>query len=585
MKRVASYGLLCAQLALASCTTPPPPPTDGAMDSGVSTDSGASPDSAVVDVPNAPMDSTAPTDAGVATDARTPPADVMMLPAPSCMAATGGGAATSMAPTLLRTLSDRFHEGWLASPAVADLDRDGRNEIVIARAGKLLVYRPDGSIAWSFDVPSSGRIWASPVIVDLAGDANLEVAFAARGSVYVLDARGAMVPGFPYMWRDELRSIAAGDVDGDGRNELVVLTTNPLPSVMMSPRDIMLALEGNGTVVRGWPPNTTMTSGCDTNCFVTGGYDQNLAVGPIDNDASWDVFGAQDNAYLSWHRGSGVAFDANTMFRNRRKVLGVRFLHDLALAQQGYANDENTANQAHFTNTAPAIADIDGDGRNELVFVGSVQNAAQSDRLRGVALWVVNSDASRPALWSTPYHVPMYRAGLWDFDGTNIVGLTNQVTVADMDPMSAGLEMVFAGFDGGIHMVDARKTPRWRFEYTTSNDVLTTGVAVGDLSGDGVPEVVFATYSPRMDASALYVLSANGAMQHRIALPRRGAMSVPTLADVDGNGTIEIIVNLKDGEDRMRSALVYTVAGSHAGCLLWPTGRGNLLRNGYVPRR
>jgi hypothetical protein len=541
--------------ALAACASPPVTPDGGTDRDSAATDGAVNP----------------PTDAA--------------LPAPSCAPSAGGGARVAMAPTLLRTLSDRWHEGWLASPAVADLDRDGRNEIVLARAGKLLVYRPDGTVAWSFDVPMGGRIWASPVIADLSGDANLEVAFAARGSVYVLTAQGAMTPGFPYAWRDELRSLAAGDVDGDGRLELVTLTTTSLPSVGGSPRDILLALEGDGTVVRGFPPNTTGTSGCDMNCFVTGGYDQNVAVGPIDEDASWDVIGAQDNAYVSWHRGDGVAFDAASVFRNRRKVLGVRFLHDYALAQQGYADNEQTANQAHFTNTAPAIADIDGDGRNELVFTGSVQNAAQSDRLRGVGLWVVQRDGSRVAPWTEPYHVPMYRAGLWDFEGTNVVGLTNQVTVADLDPMSAGLEMVFAGFDGGIHMVNARRELRWRFEYTNTNDVLTTGVAVGDLSGDGVPEVVFASYSPRMDASALYIVGADGAMQHRIALPRRGAMSVPTLADVDSNGTVEIVVSLKDGEDRMRNALIYTVPGSHAGCLLWPTGRANLLRNGFVPPR
>lgn len=519
-------------------------------------------------------------DSGVAplTDASTP-VDAM-LPTPSCAAASGGGARVAMAPTLALTLKDRYHESWLASPAVADLDGDGQREIILARAGKLLVYRADGALAWSFDVPGSGRIWSSPVVADLAGDGKLEVAFAARGNVYVLDASGASVQGFPFVWRDELRSLAAGDIDGDGRLELVTLTTSPLAGAT---RDILMAIEGNGTIVPGFPPNTTMTSGCDSNCFVTGGYDQNVAVGPIDEDGSWDIVGAQDNAYMSWHHGNGVAFAAASVFRNRSKVLGVRFLHDYAEAQQGYSDREETALQAHFTNSAPAIADVDGDGRSEIVVVGSVQNASQSDRLKGVALWLVQRDGARPAGWTEPYHVPQYRAGLWDFEGVNIVGLTNQVSIADMDRARSGLEMVFAGFDGGIHMVDARRERAWRFEYTTDNDVLTAGLAIGDLSGDGAPEVVFATYSPRADASALFIVGADGALQHRVALPGHGAMSVPTLADVNGDGSVEIIVNLKDGEDRARNALVYSVPGSHAGCLLWPTGRGNLLRNGYVP--
>jgi hypothetical protein len=506
--------------------------------------------------------------------------DASPLPLPSapCTAADDGGRAATQAPELLATLKDRWHEAWLGSPAVADLDRDGTAEIVVPRDGRLLAWRADGSIKWSVDV-GGGRMWASPLVADFRGDANLEVVVAARGQVHMFDAAGAPVPGFPVAWRDEIRSLAAGDVDGDGKLEIVAVTTSPLSA--NGQRDILQVIRADGTIQANFPPNTTGHAGCDMACYVTGGYDQNVAVGPIDDDARWSIFATQDNAYLSWHHGDGRAFDANPIFRRRTKVLGVRFLHDYALAQQGYADDEATANQAHFTNSAPAIADIDGDGRNELVVVGSVQNAAQTDRLRGVALWVLNSDGTRPAGWVEPFHVPAYLAGLWDFEGTNVVALTNQVSIADLDAEVPGLDMVFAGFDGRIHAVGADRRERWSYAYTTADNVLTGGVAIADLSGDGVPEIVFATYSPANDRSALFILDAAGNLQHRLPLPGRGAMPVPTVADVDGDGTLEIVVSLKDGEDRMRSVLVYRVPGSATNCMPWPTGRGNLLRNGY----
>ena len=93
---------------------------------------------------------------------------------------------------------------------------------------------------------------------------------------------------------------------------------------------------------------------------------------------------------------------------------------------------------------------------------------------------------------------------------------------------------------------------------------------------------MFTTYSIDEGKGVLFILDAGGNVLHQIALPRRGAMPVPTLADVDGDGTVEIVVSLKDAEDKVESVEVFTVPGSSSNCLLWATGRGNLLRNAWV---
>jgi len=498
------------------------------------------------------------------------------LPAPSCMA-SGGGATVAM-PALKYTLADRWHEAWLASPAVADLDADGTVELVVPRHDQLIVWHTDGSIAWRATLP--GRIWSSPVVADLVSSRpGLEVAVAARGTIAAFDAAGQPLPGFPFMWRDELRSLAAGDLDGNGDLELVAVTTTPLSA--NNQRDIVIAVHHDGSIVGGFPPNTTGAAGCDAACYVTGGYDQNLALGDVDNDGHADIFAPQDNAYMSLHDGTGRAFDAAPIFRNRTKFSGIRWMVDYALAQQGYANDEATEEQAHFTNTAPAIADLDGDGTAELIALGSIQNAAQTDRERGVGLFVMKHDGTRPAAWIAPPRFPDYTSGLWD-GGNNIVGITNQVAVAELDPSHAGPEIVFAGFDQRIHGVDAAGVPLWSATYTTRSDTWTAGVAIADLSGDGTPELALTTYGP--SGGDLVVFDAGGNELHRIALGGRGAMPVPTIADVDGNGTLDIVVSLKDGEDRVRQVVIYEVAGSSTQCLLWPTGRGNLRRDGNVPK-
>jgi hypothetical protein len=382
------------------------------------------------------------------------------------------------------------------------------------------------------------------------------------------------------MWQDELRSLAAGDLDGDGSLELVAVTTTPLDA--SSQRDIVIAVHGDGSFVPGFPPNTSGAAGCDDACFVTGGYDQNLALGDVDGDQRADIFATQDNAYLSLHDGTGRAFDAAPIFDGRTKFSGIRWMVDYRLAQQGYADDEAVDEQAHFTNTAPSLADLDGDGVAEIIALASIQNTAQDDRERGVGLFVARADGTRPDAWLAPPRFPDYLAGLWDF-GDNLVGITNQVTVAELDPERAGPELVFAGFDGRIHAVDARGVPLWERAYTTSAETWTGGVAAADLSGDGSPELVLTTYGP--GGGELIVLDAGGNIAHRIPLGGRGAMPVPTIADVDGDGDLDIVVSLKDAEDRERSVVIYEVSGSSTNCLLWPTGRGNLRRDGFVPPR
>lgn len=498
------------------------------------------------------------------------------LPAASCEAE--GGSEDVSEPVLLATLFDRWHEGWLGSPAVADLDGDGENEIIVPRDRLLLVWHLDGTLLHQHELP--GRIWAPPVVADLRPDIpGLEIAVASRQRIHAWDAEGNELPGFPFDWRDELRALAAADIDGDGYLELVGVTTGKLQENGQT--DILIALHADGTPVSGFPPNTTGASGCDDACYVHSGYDQTLALGDVDGDGVDDILAPQDNAYVSLHDGTGRAFDAAPIFRGKTKFPGIRFLHDYELAQQGWADDEASANQAHFTNTAPAIVDVDGDGVAELVMLGSVQNAAQTDRERGVALWVVRHDGTRPDAWLEPYHASDFIDGLWDA-GDNIVAATNQVTVVDLDPESPGVEFVFAGFDGRIHAVSAANEPLWQQRFTDQPGVLTGGLVAADLSKDGRPELVFTTYSTEAGEGSLVILGANGAVLHQIELPDRGAMPVPTVADVDGDGTLEIVVSLKDGVDRERQVLVYSVPGSGTRCLPWPTGRGNLRRTGFV---
>jgi hypothetical protein len=62
----------------------------------------------------------------------------------------------------------------------------------------------------------------------------------------------------------------------------------------------------------------------------------------------------------------------------------------------------------------------------------------------------------------------------------------------------------------------------------------------------------------------------------------RGSMAAPTIADADGDGTLDIVVSLKDENPQKENVLVFEVPGSKPNCILWSTGRANNLRNGWV---
>ena len=144
-------------------------------------------------------------------------------------------------------------------------------------------------------------------------------------------------------------------------------------------------------------------------------------------------------------------------------------------------------------------------------------------------------------------------------------------------------EIVVPSGDGKIRAYSPDGAELWKYTYDVAGEpwIMASEAAIGDLSKDGKPEIVFTTYSVDHFVSHLTILDAAGRMQRKVTLDKRGAMGAPTLADVDGDGKLDIVISLKDvvGGDK-GGVQIWTVESAGNAQPTWPTGRGNFLRTG-----
>lgn len=125
-----------------------------------------------------------------------------------------------------------------SSPALADLDGDGINEIIIGtdanpqyNGGSVWVLKGDNTLFPGWPVYTTQIIQSSPAIVDLNGDGHLDIVvgtgtyYAGTGG-YKMDAFdrfGNDLPGWPVPTSGNMpNSPAIADLDGDGRPEVVM---------------------------------------------------------------------------------------------------------------------------------------------------------------------------------------------------------------------------------------------------------------------------------------------------------------------------------------------------------------------------
>ncbi|MCP4248247.1 MAG: VCBS repeat-containing protein [bacterium] len=535
--------------------------------------------------------------------------------APVCEFAADSGPV--QAPVHLMTLEGET--GWFASPLVHDLDGNGTNELIAAyyavyvfdNSGNLLDRAADGE----------GRVYAPHVVADLDGDGITEVVAGNGRHVWAWEWRsgGLMVKsGWPADTTTagespEVRGLAAADLNHDGHIEVVATTTQTQKSASGGAQVFVFSPDGSlyqpaGGHNPAWPRYNALSgpgndvdrNGQGHNGF--GCYGLNVGIGNIDDDAELEVIVTYDNHHIQAFDHDGVAIDTASWFTNRSsESSGQRLTWGQFIR---WADPEVDANHYHdhtgewphpdwtewlqWTASPPSVVDLDLDGKNEVLGVPNIEmHVPYETQAYGVMILEgAHGDGSRSGMRKTGWEMlprgerPIEVDGWYPPNGIPAAAIVN--IRGDDRP-----EIVVSLNDGYFYLLDADGNRLWRFDYTHSKPIMyASEVTVADLNQDGRPELLFTTFGDpdTSDSGNLVILDADGTLLHDVPLPNpghngngNGAPAAPTVADLTGDGQLEILVQTFDhGMD------VFSVPGSAANCILWSTARGGPLRTGHA---
>jgi hypothetical protein len=145
-----------------------------------------------------------------------------------------------------------------SAPAVGDMDLDGNMDIVVRDGQYIYVFDKNGALlpGWPFNMINmfgGNGHYSFPVIADVNQDGRFEIIVVHRDHVYVFKGDGAFLPGWPKIIDTTAFGLisstpAIGDLEGDGDLEIVVQEANRDEDV-----GELYVFHHDGTLVSGWP--------------------------------------------------------------------------------------------------------------------------------------------------------------------------------------------------------------------------------------------------------------------------------------------------------------------------------------------
>ena len=419
-----------------------------------------------------------------------------------------------------------------ASPCIADLDRDGRMELVVACSdGTVDLLKADGRPALGWPVHLERECFAPPAAGDTDDDGRLEIAIAdASGRVHLFEANGKPAAGWPVepAGSGEAAAIYAApamdDIDGDGNDEICVADASGSVRV----------LDGKGALLPGWPqatgPDASTAAGTPAATLAS------PALADLDGRPGLEIVtGAHSGQVCAWDRaGQPLPGWPVTLPGKPRAGFG-----------------------------DPAIGDVNGDGRPEIVIV--------ADAVKGHPPSVFVLDAGAHVLPGWPVALPEAcnaGAALGDLNGDG----ADDIVIATIGGNAALLAL-----DGR----QAAPLAGWPVHF--SDKTVNAVPVIADLDGDGGLDVLVAPLSTGLETHAWLWAADHTGRELRafpIFLPYdeivRGG---PAVADLDADGDLELVC----GTEVLNSLYVWDLdALCEPDLLPWPGEAGGPARTGRI---
>ncbi|NLE43624.1 MAG: hypothetical protein GX620_02785 [Chloroflexi bacterium] len=418
-----------------------------------------------------------------------------------------------------------------SSPAIADVDRDGKPEVIVGlggyvgtpcwHGGVVALNGQTGAVKWTFDTQDwlnhspdgwLDGVYSSPAVGDVNGDGKLEIAFGAWDQcIYLLDgATGSPlwpelngVPkqqhcgGHGFYNEDTIwSSPALADLTNDGRLEIVIGADISAGNQNGDPSGgYVYVLRHDGTILaREWLDQTIYSS---------------PAVGDLDNDGRLEIVIGTG----TWLAGKGYYVKVFNL-----DVSAGRLTHKYTLSTCGRVF------------SSPALADINGDGYLDIVAIAHIGDGPEQGG---------SNDGSRVFAWSGKTGQKLYDRPICDSFGNHYATHTSPVIAEVGRAGDVGLKTLFGhSWEVGIMNADGRA-------YTD----------MGECYSDEVTDLTYwANYS---------------------------VFASPAVADIDGDGKVEVVIGGGYDDDNPNVGQLYVwEPGRSVGKLPWPQFRHDAYNTG-----